>query len=168
MPLNLFTSTAIARVTGYFVKYALASFLAFAINTYIDSHLLSLLAFESTHLMIPKENRRFINRDSEQWRSQGRGERLPSLKPKKITLFIMIFYNSENSFRDLRPFCRPSFCHSSVVKYTSPLLQKRNRYETWQSPIIEIAPLTLLAGSAPNSGYFFVNFNWQKQKFSWM
>jgi len=35
----------------------------------------------------------------------------------------MIFYNSENSIRDIRPFCRPLFCHSSVVKYTSSLLQ---------------------------------------------
>jgi len=32
----------------------------------------------------------------------------------------MIFYNSENSIRDMRQFCRPSFSHSSAVKYTSP------------------------------------------------
>jgi len=33
------------------------------------------------------------------------------------------FYSSENSIRDLRPFCRPVFCHSRVVKYTSTLLE---------------------------------------------
>jgi len=27
------------------------------------------------------------------------------------------------TIRDTRPFCRPLFCHSSVVKYTSSLLQ---------------------------------------------
>jgi len=27
----------------------------------------------------------------------------------------MILYNSENNIRDIRPFCRPLFCHSSVV-----------------------------------------------------
>jgi len=46
------------------------------------------------------------------------------LKPTKVTLFIMILYNSENSICDLRPFCRPFFCHSSLVKYTSSLLQQ--------------------------------------------
>jgi len=30
----------------------------------------------------------------------------------------MILYNSENIIRDIRPFYRPLFCHSSVVKYT--------------------------------------------------
>jgi len=28
------------------------------------------------------------------------------LKPTKVTLFTMILYNSENSIRDIRPFCR--------------------------------------------------------------
>jgi len=41
------------------------------------------------------------------------------LKPTKVTLFTMILFNSENSTRDTRPFCRPLFCHSSVVKYLS-------------------------------------------------
>ena len=41
--------------------------------------------------------------------------RLPSLKP--TTFFIMIFYNSENRIRDIRPFSPPLFCYSSVVKY---------------------------------------------------
>jgi len=45
------------------------------------------------------------------------------LKPTKITSFTILFYNSENSICDIRPFCRPLFCHSSVVKYTSSLLQ---------------------------------------------
>jgi len=52
------------------------------------------------------------------------------LKPKKATSFTMILYNSENSIRDIRPFCRPFFCHSSVVMYISSLLQKQSRYET--------------------------------------
>ena len=45
------------------------------------------------------------------------------LKPTKVTLFTMIFYNTENNIRDISPFCSPLFCHSSVVKYTSYLLQ---------------------------------------------
>jgi len=35
----------------------------------------------------------------------------------------MILYNSENNIRDVRPFCRPLFCQSSFVKYSSSLLQ---------------------------------------------
>jgi len=30
----------------------------------------------------------------------------------------MILYNSENSIRDTRPFCRPLVCLSSIVKYS--------------------------------------------------
>jgi len=45
------------------------------------------------------------------------------LKPKKVTLFTMILYNSENNIRDTRPLCSVLFCHSSVVKYVSTLLQ---------------------------------------------
>ena len=45
------------------------------------------------------------------------------LKPIKVTLFTIIFYNAEKSIRDIRPFCCPSFCNSSVMKYTSSLLQ---------------------------------------------
>jgi len=51
------------------------------------------------------------------------GDRLSPLKHKKVTLFKMILYNAENNIRDIRPFCRPLFCHRSVVKYTSSLLQ---------------------------------------------
>jgi len=34
----------------------------------------------------------------------------------------MIMYKLENNIRDIKPFCRPLFCHSSAVKYTSFLL----------------------------------------------
>jgi len=46
------------------------------------------------------------------------GDRAPPLKPKKLTFFTMIFYNSENSIRDITLFDRPLFCDSSVVKYS--------------------------------------------------
>jgi len=39
------------------------------------------------------------------------------LKTYKATLFTMILNNSEKSIRDIRSFCLPLFCHSSVVKY---------------------------------------------------
>jgi len=45
------------------------------------------------------------------------------IKPAKVTLSTIIFYNPENNIRDTRPFFRPLFCHSSVVKYISSLLQ---------------------------------------------
>ena len=41
-----------------------------------------------------------------------------------------MFYNSESNIHDIRPFCRQLFCHCSVVKYTSSLLQQLSRYET--------------------------------------
>ena len=69
----------------------------------------------------------FSNNNSHEPRyptSRGRGgwgDRPP--KPTKVTLFTMIFYNTENNIRDISPFCSPLFCHSSVVKYTSYLLQ---------------------------------------------
>jgi len=47
----------------------------------------------------------------------------PPLKPTKVTLFTMILYNSENSICDIRPSCRPLFCHISAVKCTSFLLE---------------------------------------------
>jgi len=58
------------------------------------------------------------------FRSKSRGGRLGRslpLKPKKLS-FTMILFNSGNSIRNLRPFC-PMFCHISVVKYTSSLLE---------------------------------------------
>jgi len=69
------------------------------------------------------------------------------LKSKKVTIFTMIFYYSENSIRDTRPFCRPQFCYRSIVKDTSSLLQLWSFYETWLPNVTEIAPLSLLAGS---------------------
>jgi len=56
--------------------------------------------------------------------------RSPPLKLAKVTFFTMILHNSKNSIRDIRPFCRPLFCHSRVVKYASSLLQYWNRNET--------------------------------------
>jgi len=50
------------------------------------------------------------------------GDRHP-LKPTKLTFFTMILYNSINSIRNIRPFCRPLFGHSNVVKHISALLQ---------------------------------------------
>ena len=71
----------------------------------------------------------------------GRGGAIVPLKPTKVAFFTMICYNSENSINDIRPLCRPLFCHSSFVKYTSSLLeQRRGRYETWLWKINEIAP----------------------------
>jgi len=49
-----------------------------------------------------------------------------SIAPPKIyesNFFTMILYKSENSIRDIKPFCRPLLCHSSFVKYTSSRLQ---------------------------------------------
>ena len=48
-------------------------------------------------------------------RGKSKGTVAP-LKPMKVTLFTTILYNSKNSIRDIRPFCRPLLCHSSVVK----------------------------------------------------
>jgi len=56
-----------------------------------------------------------------QGRIQG-GDWGAPLIPAKVTFFTMILHNSENSIYDIRPFCRPLFCHSSVVKYTSSLV----------------------------------------------
>ena len=81
-------------------------------------------------------------------RGGSRGGLSPPLKPAKVILSIMIFYNSENNIRDTRLFFRPLFGHSSVVKYASSLLQQGSRYETWPTNTSEIPPpLTLLAGS---------------------
>jgi len=62
----------------------------------------------------------------------------------------MIFCNLENSIHDIRPFCRPLFCHSNVVKNISSLLQLCTRNETGPPNITEPLRLTLLAG--PDSG----------------
>ena len=55
--------------------------------------------------------------------SRGTIGAIAPLKFTKVTLFTMILYNWEDSIRDMRPFCRPLFCHSSVVMHTSSLLQ---------------------------------------------
>ena len=60
----------------------------------------------------------------------GQLGRSPLLKPPNITLFTMILYKSENSIRDIKPFCRALFCHRIDVNNTSSLLQLRSRYET--------------------------------------
>jgi len=38
----------------------------------------------------------------------------------------MILCISENSIHDIKPFCRPLFCHSSVVKYSILYLSYSN------------------------------------------
>jgi len=48
-------------------------------------------------------------------RGESSGGDRPLLKPANATLLIIILYNSENSIHDIRPFCRPIFCHRSVV-----------------------------------------------------
>jgi len=73
--------------------------------------------------------------------AQG-GRDLPK-KPTKVTLLTMVLYNSKSSIRDMRPFFHPLFCHNSVVKYTSPLLQQWTRNETWLRNITEIPPSSL-------------------------
>jgi len=72
--------------------------------------------------------RYFVDVKANHWHplDAGRGGRLGQsspLKPTKLILVAMIFYNSENSTRDIRSFCRLLFCHSNVVKDTSSLLQ---------------------------------------------
>ena len=80
----------------------------------------------------------------------GRLRRSSPLKPAKVTLFTMILNNSENIIRDIRPFCPDLFCHSSIVKYTSCLLEYSEAVMWLYCHILlKIAPsLTLLAGSA--------------------
>jgi len=61
----------------------------------------------------------------------------------------MIWYNSENNIRDVRPFGCPLFCHSIFVKYTylsySSQAVMRHDYQILQKTPL----LTLLAGSPP-------------------
>jgi len=66
------------------------------------------------------------------------GDRAP-LNTTKVTFFTMILHNLESTIRDVRPFCRPLFCHSSVMKYASSLLQQWTRNKTLLPNIIEIA-----------------------------
>ena len=57
-------------------------------------------------------------------RGWSRGGDWGDFPPKtyESNFFTVILNNSENIIRDIRPFCRPLFCHCSVVKYTSSLL----------------------------------------------
>ena len=87
-------------------------------------------------------------------RGRSRGG-IPPVKPT-ILNFITILYNSGNSIGDIRSFCRPVFCHSSVVEYTSSLLQQWTSNETclkyitetplpqpyWLVPILPAAMIT--------------------------
>jgi len=57
-----------------------------------------------------------------QYRGGSKGERLGRSFPLKPTK-VMILYNSETNFGAIRPFCHPLFCHSSVVKYTKPVMR---------------------------------------------
>jgi len=41
---------------------------------------------------------------------------IASLKPTKVTLFTLILYNFQKNIRDIRPFCRLLFCHSTAVR----------------------------------------------------
>ena len=71
----------------------------------------------------------------------GRAVRSPHPEPSKVTLFTIIFCNSEKNIRDIRSLGRPLFCQSSVVEYSSSLVQSRGGYETWLPNITEIFPL---------------------------
>jgi len=63
----------------------------------------------------------------------------------------MILYNSENSIRDIRQFCRPMFCHNNVVKYRLLRLSfSSERVMRLDYQILLKSPtLKLLAGSTP-------------------
>jgi len=69
--------------------------------------------------LIPKCNQVYAVKVSLPSSNQGRiqgGEigAIAPLKPTKVTLFTMILYNIEKCIRNGQ-FCRPFFCHSSVV-----------------------------------------------------
>jgi len=83
------------------------------------------------------------------WDSGGSSRGIAPLKPTTETLFIMILYNSENNIRDVKPFCRPLFCHSNVwsilhLSYSSEAVVRLDHQRLLKSP-----PLATLAGSAP-------------------
>ena len=55
-----------------------------------------------------------------QFAVRGRGAIAPPpVKPTKVTLFIMIFYNSGISIRNIRPFCRALFCEVCLISLTA-------------------------------------------------
>jgi len=51
------------------------------------------------------------------------GETAPLYNLRKVALFTIILYKSEDSIRDIRSFCRTLFCQGNIVKYASSLLQ---------------------------------------------
>jgi len=78
----------------------------------------------------------------------------PWLNLQKQRFFTMILFKSENSIRNIRPFCRPMFCHSSVVNLWSILhLSYSSERIMWLDCqiLLKSPPLKLLAGPAPIS-----------------
>ena len=59
-------------------------------------------------------------------RGESRGGAIGAIAPPTTYESNFIhndFCSLENNIPDIRPFCRPLFCHSSVVNFTSSLLQ---------------------------------------------
>jgi len=85
--------------------------------------------------------------------SRGTIRAIAPIKPKKVTLITTVLYNPENNIRDIRSFCRPLLCHSSVVKYTVLHLSYSSEHVVSldYQILLKSPPLTLLAGSAPES-----------------
>jgi len=54
----------------------------------------------------------FVRKRPEANPERGDWSNRSPLKPTKVSLFTILLYNSENSIRDIRPFCRPLFCHN--------------------------------------------------------
>ena len=73
-------------------------------------------------------------------------DRSPPKKHTKVTLSPLFCSIRKTAFEIYGHCVVHRFC---AVKYKSSLLQKRSGYETWLPNVIEIAPLKLLAGSAP-------------------
>jgi len=69
----------------------------------------------------------------------------------------MILYNSENNIRDIKPFCRSLFRHSSFVKHTSSLSCSSEAVARLDNQILlkSPPPPNLLTRSAPGSWDFW-------------
>jgi len=86
--------------------------------------------------------------------------RLPQFPPKtyESNFIYHDFLQFENSICDIRPFCRPLFCHSSFVKYTlsyiSEAVMRLDYLILLKSPT-----LTLLAGSVLASTWLKTSSN---------
>jgi len=86
-----------------------------------------------------------------------------SLKPTKVTFFTTILQNSENNIRHTRPFWRQIFCHSSVVKFTSTLLQSKPVMRLDCQILPKSSPLRSQAGSSPGLELIIIDtsdFSW--------